>query len=251
MRSRGDRCGLSQRCASRLSSEHRTAFRLAEWVHSGNVCLMAVRYDYAALAAFSRRLLEATGLAPGRAAAVANVLLEGDLLGHATHGLALLAPYLRELESGAMAKAGEPRVIADFPAAVTWDGCRLPGPWLTVRAIELAVARAQVTGTCTVVIRGSHHIACLAAYPKSVADRGFAAILACSDPSLRTVAPHGGTRAVFTPNPLAAAWPTNGAPVIFDVSMSITTNGLTNRLRANGQAISRPMGDRRRRCANR
>jgi len=36
----------------------------------------------------------------------------------------------------------------------------------------------------------------------------------------------------MTPNPLAAAWPTAGDPVMLDVSMSITTNALTNRLRA-------------------
>ena len=50
-------------------------------------------------------------------------------------------------------------MIADFPAAVTWDGMRLPGVWLTVRAIDLALERAKKLGTCTVAIRRSHHIA--------------------------------------------------------------------------------------------
>jgi L-lactate dehydrogenase len=56
-------------------------------------------------------------------------------------------------------------------------------------------------------------------------------LLSCSDPSVSSVAPHGGRAGVFTPNPIAAAWPTAGDPVMLDVSMSITTNALTNRLR--------------------
>lgn len=196
---------------------------------------MTSRLTAADLTTFGSTLLARAGLEPGMARVVAEILVEGDLLGHTTHGLALLAPYLREIESGGMAKSGEPRVIADFPAAVTWDGLRLPGPWLTVRAIDLAIGRARQNGSCTVVIRRSHHIGCLAAYLKRVADAGFAIILTCSDPTVSTVAPHGGRRDVFTPNPIAAAWPTAGEPVILDVSMSIATNGLTNRLRAAGE----------------
>jgi L-lactate dehydrogenase len=129
-----------------------------------------------------------------------------------------------------MTKTGEPRVVADFPAAITWDGQRLPGPWLVVRALDLAIARAKINGTCTVVIRRSHHIACLAAYLKRVTDQGLMALLSCSDPFVASVAPHGGRAAVYTPNPIAAAWPTQSEPVVLDVSMSITTNALTNRL---------------------
>jgi len=129
-----------------------------------------------------------------------------------------------------MTKTGDPLVVADWPAAITWDGQRLPGPWLVVRALDLAIARAKINGTCTVVIRRSHHIACLAAYLKRVTDHGLMALLACSDPYVTSVAPHGGRRAVYTPNPIAAAWPTQGDPVMLDVSMSITTNALTNRL---------------------
>lgn len=190
------------------------------------------RYPAATLIAFAEALLSKAGLDAAKARTVAAILVEGDLLGHDTHGLALLAPYLAEIERGRMRRTGEPEVVADFPAAVTWDGHYLPGPWLTVRALELAATRAERQGACTVVIRRSHHLACLAAYLRPLAERGFVAMLSCSDPNIRSVAPHGGRSAVFTPNPLAAAWPTRGDPVILDVSMSITTNGLTNRLAA-------------------
>jgi L-lactate dehydrogenase len=193
---------------------------------------MPARHAASALVAYATALLRSAGLDTDKAATVAAVLTEADLLGHTTHGLALLAPYLAEIEKGAMTRTGEPRVIADFPAAVTWDGQRLPGPWLVSRALDLAMPRAKTHGTGTVVIRRSHHIACLAAYLQRVTDQGLMVILSCSDPAVASVAPFGGRREVFTPNPLAAAWPTAGEPVILDVSMSITTNALTKRLQA-------------------
>lgn len=193
------------------------------------------RYSSQSLAGFAGALLERSGLEAEKAAATAGILVEGDLLGHTTHGLALLPGYLGEIEQGRMTRSGGPRVVADFPAAVTWDGNRLPGPWLTLRALELAMARASQSGMCSVVIRRSHHLACLAAYLRPVAERGHMVLLTCSDPDLKSVAPFGGTRPVFTPNPLAAAWPTDGDPVILDVSMSITTNGLTRRLHHEGR----------------
>jgi len=113
----------------------------------------------------------------------------------------------------------------------------LPGPWLVRRALDLASDRAGRNGTCVVSIRRSHHIACLAAYLKPVADRGLMVLLSCSDPTARGVAPHGGRAQVMTPNPIAAAWPTAGEPVILDVSMSITTNGLTKRLATEGRKL--------------
>lgn len=191
---------------------------------------MSARYPASALTAFAAALLARAGLDADKAATVAEILVEADLLGHRTHGLALLPGYLGEIEKGAMAKTGDPLILADLPAAVTWDGRRLPGPWLTVRALELATVRAKHHGVCVVVIRRSHHIACLAAYLKRVTDQGLMVVLSCSDPNVASVAPHGGRREVLTPNPLAAAWPTYGDPVMLDVSMSITTNALTKRL---------------------
>ncbi|MGH8799606.1 MAG: Ldh family oxidoreductase, partial [Casimicrobiaceae bacterium] len=129
------------------------------------------------LRAFARALLARAGVRADIAHDVADVLLDADLLGHTTHGLALLAPYLAEIDSGKMAKSGEPRVIQRRSAAETWDGARLPGPWLTRRGIERASAMARECGTGVVVIRRSHHIACLAAYLKGATDQGLAVII--------------------------------------------------------------------------
>jgi L-lactate dehydrogenase len=68
---------------------------------------------------------------PGeRARDVADILVEGDLLGHDTHGLQLLSSYLQQIETGQMKLEGEPITLADHGAVLTWDGQRLPGPWL-------------------------------------------------------------------------------------------------------------------------
>jgi LDH2 family malate/lactate/ureidoglycolate dehydrogenase len=199
-----------------------------------------MRYAVDALHAFAEGLLISAGLERDIAAVVAETLVEGDLLGHDTHGLALLAAYLRELEAGTMTGSGRHRVIQQRDASALWDGDRLPGPWLTRLAVDDAIERAQRFGTGTVVIRRSHHIACLAAYLMRATDRGFVLLLACSDPNAASVAPHGGTRAVFTPDPLAFGFPTKGDPVLIDLSASLTTNGMTARLHKHGQRLSHP-----------
>lgn len=198
---------------------------------------MTDRYGASALQSLAQQLLLAAKLPGDKARDVAQVLVEGDLMGHTTHGLQLLAPYLGELESGAMTREGGPKVVADVPAALTWDGRRLPGPWLVLRAMEEAARRAKTYGTATVVIRRSHHIACLAAYLERAAAQGFVMLLACSDPNTASVAPFGGLDPVFTPNPVALGFPTGGDPVLVDISTSATTNGLTARLHREGGTL--------------
>lgn len=189
-----------------------------------------MKYKVEDLRNFAESLLLANGLEAEKSKAVADILLEGDLLGHTTHGLGLLAPYLAELESGKMSKEGLPEVLSDFPASMTWDGKRLPGPWLVLRAMGLAIERAKTQGTCTIVIKRSHHIACLAAYHQRATAQGMLIALHCSDANSSSVAPFGGLDPVFTPNPVSFGIPSSSLPIMIDVSTSATTNGMTNRL---------------------
>ncbi|HSI54862.1 MAG: Ldh family oxidoreductase [Ramlibacter sp.] len=194
----------------------------------------APRYDANELVTFATQLLLAMKVPADKADAVAQILVEGDLMGHTTHGLNLLGPYLKGYESDTITREGDPVVISDMPAAVTWDGRRLPGPWLVLKAMALATERAKHQGTGTVVIRRSHHIASLESYLQRATDQGLVMLLTCSDPQSASVAPFGGLDPVFTPNPLAAGFPAGELPVLIDISTSATTNGLTNRLHQEG-----------------
>lgn len=198
------------------------------------------RFDGAALQSFAQGLLERAGMPADKAAVVAEILIEGDLLGHETHGLQLLSGYLEDIGSGAMMTQGEPQVVADQGAALTWDGRRLPGPWLMLQAIDAACERALRLGIGAVVVRHSHHIAALAPYARRVAERGMVLLLMTSAPSGGSVAPYGGTRALFSPSPIGVGIPTGGEPILVDVSTSITTNGLTSLLAREGRRLPGP-----------
>ncbi len=197
-------------------------------------------YRYQDLLGLAAELLGKAGMDANIAAVVGEVLVEGDLLGHTTHGLALLPVYLQELEQGTMLGRGVPDVIGDRQSAVTLDGRYLPGPWLVYWATDLALERVGEQPAITVVIRRSHHTAALSAYAKRVTDRGCVFLMTCSDPSIRSIAPFGGLEPLYTPNPIAAGFPTRGEPVIIDMSASCTANGVTSRLYREGGRLPHP-----------
>lgn len=191
-------------------------------------------YDFDSVRRFTSNIFRMAGLSNESADAVADILIEADLLGHTTHGLALLPWYLDAAASGLMRLDGEPEVLVDRGACVTWDGKRLPGAWLASKAIDLAVARAETYGTVTVVIRDCGHVGALAAYLEKATSRGLMLLMASSTPSVAGVAPFGGLSAVFTPNPIAVGIPTKGDPILLDVSSSITTLNRARQLAREG-----------------
>ena len=201
----------------------------------------APRYTPRSLTDFATQTLQAAGLDAAMADCVALTLVEGDLLGHDTHGLNLLAPYVKEVQNGTMTRSGKPLLLRDKPAALWWDGQRLPGPWLVRQAMDTLMPRARELGCASLVIKRSHHIACLAVYLRWALEQGFLMLLASSDNNSASVAPYGGTQAVFTPNPLALGYPLSDGGVMVDISASITTNNMLNRKRAAGETYEHPV----------
>ncbi|WP_411033074.1 Ldh family oxidoreductase [Shinella sp. BYT-45] len=193
------------------------------------------RYDADELLAFARSLFSAAGLEADKAAAVATYLLEADLMGHSTHGLALAGWYLQSIADGVMTKAGSFDVVSDRGPSVCWNGNRLPGAWLTCEAVKLAVDRAGRFGTATVVIGNSHHIGALATYLPIATGKGMLVSIASSSPSGAQVAPFGGLKGLYTPDPVAHGIPTPDGPILIDISASITTVNMAQRLIREGR----------------
>jgi len=183
---------------------------------------MPALYSPVALRTFATALLTKAGVPEEPAHSTARGLVEADLYGHTTHGLAQLAGYIEEIQSGAMAVSGRPEVVADHGAAVCWDAKRLPGLWTTDLAVTEAVARAEKFGLAAVTLRRSHHIACLAAFLEEPARKGTLILVLSSDPGESRVAPFGGITPVLMPDPIAAGIPRRPDPILIDVSTSIT-----------------------------
>lgn len=186
-----------------------------------------------ALVAFAEAALVRAGM-DTKARLVAEILVEADLMGHDTHGLALLPAYVGELQRGTMLGSGEPEVLRDHGAVAHWDGHWLSGVGLVVDAIDTAAAKARLYGIGAVSIRHAHHTACLQAYLERATSKGLMVIIASSDPTSATVAPFGGLDAVLGPDPIAVGIPTAGDPILIDMSSSITTNGMVARTAREG-----------------
>lgn len=195
---------------------------------------MTVRVAVGELIAHAGELLQGAGLERDKAEVTARVLVEGDLIGHETHGVAMLPWYVSELRSGAMTGSGSYRIVSDRGGCFVWDGCGLPGAWLVTMALEQSCDRVAAHGVVTAAIGASHHTCALAAFMRPVVERGLIARLSASNPAASRMAPFGGTRPLLTPNPIATGFPTSGDPVVVDVSCSITTTTMTQTLAARG-----------------
>jgi LDH2 family malate/lactate/ureidoglycolate dehydrogenase len=198
---------------------------------------MTEKYDVAGLKAFATRLFTAAGMPEDRAATVADMLVDADMMGHDTHGLNLAPQYLSALETGNMPKVGDPEVLSDRGPSVLWDGNYLSGVWLVREAMDIGIERARQFGLCGISIRRSGHIACLASFLPKATEQGMFMLLLSSDPAVGGVAPHGATEPIYTPNPIGVGIPTPDGPVIIDISASITTMGMRGRMAAGGDRM--------------
>ena len=193
------------------------------------------RYPVEAIRPIIEKLFVARGMDDSKAVCVTDALMKADGMGHTTHGLALAPWYLEALRSGAMTGTGDVTVIHDRGSCLTWEGNHLPGAWLIGKAMDVALERIKQHGVVTVVIRNSHHTGALAVYLPRLAEIGFLVHLINSGPGAAGVAPFGGTRGVFTPNPIAMGVPTPADPILIDISTSITTLNSARQLAARGE----------------
>jgi len=201
---------------------------------------MPKKYEAESLTRFAENILVKSGIEKDRASVIARILVEGDLLGHYTHGTKLLPAYIKEIQSGRMLTDGEPDIVSDKGSAILIDGKYLPGPWLVNFALEMCYSRLVQQPTVMVVIRKSHHIACLGSYLKRITERGLIGIILSSDPNHASVAPFGSSEPCYSPNPIAAGIPTKSDPILIDMSVSSTANGVVARYLEQGRVLPHP-----------
>jgi L-lactate dehydrogenase len=168
---------------------------------------------------------------------VAEVLVAADMMGHRTHGLALLPTYLEELARGGMTISGDYRVERDVGAALFIDACRLPGAYVLRDILRKMVDRSAAHPVVTASIGNCFHIGALQPYLEIATGAGLLCLLTATDPAIASVAPFGGLDPVITSNPIAFGIPTSGDPILIDFCTSVISNAVVRTHLAAGQQL--------------
>ena len=197
---------------------------------------MSAKLTEAALADLATRALAGLGLEAGDAADCARILVLGELMGLATHGVGRIESYGERIDLGGIKARPAIRVERVAPAMARVDGDNGVGPLVGMRALEAAMALTRETGVGAVFARASNHFGPVAPYSLIAAEAGFASIIGSN--ATTTIAPTGGREARLGNSPVGFCVPNpGGRPVILDMALSMVARAKIRNAARRGEAI--------------
>ena len=178
------------------------------------------RYRAEDLSTFMARVLVHYGLSAPDASIGAACLIDADLSGIDTHGIANFVShwhYAPGLEAGAVNPRPRVEVLQETAASATLASDRGFGPVVARQAMALAMAKAQQVGVGSVAVQDGCHFGAAGYFARQAANAGMVAMVVC--PTLPSAVPPGGADRVFGTNPLAFAAPVAGRhPFVLDMA---------------------------------
>jgi len=178
------------------------------------------------LTEFASRLFTAAGVPGDEAQTVAASLVGANLRGHDSHGVMRVPQYIDFVEKGSYRTGVALKVEHETPAVVTCDGQWGFGQVQAHRLLDLIIPKAQALGLAAGAARHCGHIGRLGEYAERAAESGLVLIATVNnDGAGHRVAPPGGTAPRLGTNPLCAAVPTAGDPVVLDFGTSVVAEG--------------------------
>lgn len=191
-----------------------------------------------ALSGYCKNVLTASGVDEGCAQAVAEVLIDADLTGVSSHGVSRMGIYMRRLEAGLVSKQNNIKIVSEGPSAIVVDAGNTLGAPSAKFAMETCIRKAAETGCCFATVRGSNHFGTAGFYTKMAAAHGMIGFT-CTNLTGK-IAPFGSSEPFMGTNPISVSVPTEGKPVVLDMTPSVVALGKLILAQKLGQQI--PLG---------
>jgi uncharacterized oxidoreductase len=186
-----------------------------------------------------RTIFERAGSEPAEAQAVAEHLIEANLMGHDSHGVIRVAPYIELLRSGKWSANRHIEIVQDAGALVVVDGGQGIGQVIAREAIDLGIERARAHGVAVVGVRNSAHMGRIGAWAEQAAAAGLVSLHFVNTTGFGIqVAPFGGSDRRLSVNPIALGVPRPGQePLIHDMSTGTIAAGKIRVARNKGEFL--------------
>ena len=164
------------------------------------------------------------GVSAAQAAPLARVIVAGERDACKSHGIYRIEGCLRTVKAGKAVPDAVPTVSEADGAIIRANAAGGFSNAAFELAVPALVARARETGLAALAINDCVHFAALWPEIEALTAHGLAALAMC--PSYSTVAPAGGSQALFGTNPFAFGWPRPGGdPYVFDFATSVIARG--------------------------
>ena len=161
--------------------------------------------------------LAANGYTADEPATIADHLMDCELRGLGYAGLARAVAIIEHDRRSNLTRRAI-TIRHESAVSASLDGGDDLGYLVAMRATGMAITKAQASGIGIVGASRTHFTGMFSYYLERVTAAGLVGMIAGSGPS--AVAPHGGTEPRFSTNPIAFGFPSDGLPVIWDISTS-------------------------------
>lgn len=187
-------------------------------------------------------IFEQAGSPAGEARTVADHLIDANLMGHDSHGVIRVLPYIKLIQAGKVSPGQHVDVVKDAGALVTIDGKQGLGQVAAKEAIEIGIERARAHGVAVVGVQNSAHMGRIGAWAEQAAAAGFVSLhFVNTTGGGIQVAPFGGTDRRLSVNPIAFGVPRPGRePIIHDMSTGAIAAGKVRVARNKGELLPEP-----------
>ncbi|MCV3213052.1 Ldh family oxidoreductase [Plectonema radiosum NIES-515] len=166
---------------------------------------LAPRYRAELLHTWVTQLFENLSIPPDDAQIIADTLIEANLRGVDSHGIAQLTIYVRDIQQGQTNIHPNILVVTETPATALIDGDNGFGMVVSVRAMHEAIKRARQCGIAGVGVRQSTHFGAASYYTMMAANEGMIGLAFTN--VMPYMAPWGGKSRLLGNNPLSIAVP--------------------------------------------
>ena len=164
------------------------------------------------------------GCSDEHASLATKVLIDADLRGVDSHGVARLSGYVRLWEAGRINATPNIKVIYETPSTAVVDGDRGLGLVVAPFAMQVAIDKAKNVGTGWVSVKNSNHFG-IAGYHAMMALEHDMIGWAMTNASA-LVAPTFSIERMLGTNPIAVAIPANEEPAfVADFATTTASNG--------------------------
>lgn len=183
-----------------------------------------MKYTYEKLNSFCYSVFLKIGCPSAQAELATKVLLNADLRGIDSHGIARLAGYIRLYEKSRINPKPQIKVIHETPSTGVVDGDSGLGLVVGPAAMKIALKKAKEVGSGWVSVQHSNHFG-IAGYHAMMALEEDCIGIAMTNAS-PLVSPTFGNDRLLGTNPIAVAVPSGEeAPFVADMATTTAANG--------------------------